>query len=47
VNSDRRALTGLQKFWASVAAGNREAAALAKACEGRGHHPAHDAAGRA
>jgi hypothetical protein len=36
VNSDRRALTNLQKFWASVAAGNREAAALAKACEEAG-----------
>jgi hypothetical protein len=45
VNSDRRALTGLQKFWASVAAGNREAAALVKACEAAGvtiraHHAA-------
>jgi hypothetical protein len=36
VNSDRRALTNLQKFWASVTAGNREAAALAKACEAAG-----------
>ncbi len=32
VNSDRRALTNLQKFWASVTAGNREAQALVKAC---------------
>jgi hypothetical protein len=36
VNSDRRALTGLQKFWASAAAGNREAQALVKACAAAG-----------
>lgn len=33
VNRDRRGLTSLQKFWASVAAGDREATALATACE--------------
>jgi hypothetical protein len=36
VNSDRRALTGLQKFWASVAAGNKEAQVLARTCEEAG-----------
>lgn len=36
VNSDRRGLTSLQKFWASVAAGDREASALAEACAAAG-----------
>lgn len=36
VNSDRRGLTGLQKFWASHAAANREAVALVEACAAAG-----------
>src|SRR5204863_682415 len=36
VNSDRRGLTGLQKYWASVAAGNPEAVALATVCAAAG-----------
>ena len=36
VNSDRRALTSLQKFWATWAGGNIDAKALVDACEAAG-----------